>query len=130
MEEQYPELTRRSLVTLKPSPEHMSLLRKVVSRVMQAEAVDKVRLFIKPGDLVDSMIGLSVSSSGKVHERDVITKGYLSEQRKQMTCLRCGGTTEIGTRPSAGHLSIRWTVWERTWQTHCVCGGLWSTKNQ
>ena len=99
---------------------------------MQAEVVDKVQLFIKPDDLMDGIIGMSVSPSGKMHERDVITKGYLVGQSKQMTCLRCGGTSEIGVKPSSsttnGHVSIRWAVWERKWLTHCVCGGLWWSK--
>ncbi|KAL5535488.1 hypothetical protein ACEPAF_3582 [Sanghuangporus sanghuang] len=130
MVEHSPDIARRALVSLKPPAQYSSLLQKIVSKLMQAKVVDKLALFIKPTDLVDGVLGLSMSSSGKMHDRDIITKGYLTGQNQTLQCLRCDGKSEIGAKMNIAqeHPSIRWTTWERTWQTHCVCGGLWSSR--
>lgn len=92
--------------------------------------VDKARLFLRPEDLVDSMLGLTLEAMAhaKSPARDVITKGFLSGLREPMTCLRCNGKTEIPTQSGSGRVSLPWITWERSWATHCVCGGLWIRK--
>lgn len=130
MPEHSPELSRRALVSLKPPVQYSSLLKKIVSKVMEAKVVDKLALFIKPSDLVDGILGISMGPSGKAHDRDIITKGYLTGQNQTLQCLRCGGKSEISAKVNIvqGHSSIRWATWERAWLTHCLCGGLWSSK--
>jgi hypothetical protein len=94
---------------------------------MQPGVVDKARLFLKPDDFVDGLLGLSLASSSSKHQRDVIRMSFLSKHEQPMTCLRCDGETEIkGTLPLSNARNQRWIAWERNWLSHCVCGGLWA----
>ncbi|KAI5123618.1 hypothetical protein M0805_003433 [Coniferiporia weirii] len=129
--ERTPDLARRCLVGLKPPIQYTALLQKITVKIMQAQIVDKSRLFIKPGDLADCMLGLSVGTHGKLPDRDIISKGFLTSLKSQISCVRCNGRSEITSskvRSVPGHASVRWLVWERLWQAHCVCGGQWSNK--
>ncbi|KAH8120279.1 hypothetical protein DFH11DRAFT_48421 [Phellopilus nigrolimitatus] len=125
-----PDLARRCLVSLKPPVQYAALLQKIVSKITQVQVVDKSRLFVKPDDLVDGMLGLSLSAPDKMPDRDVISKGFLPGLKPPMNCIRCGGKSEISTKVNnmPGHASIRWMIWEMSWQTHCICGGLWLSK--
>jgi len=121
-----PDFARRCLASLKPHLMYRPILKKISGAL--SNAVDKSRLFIKPADLIDNMVGLTVSptDTAKRQTRDVITKGYLSCTRT-VTCLRCNMKTEIPTQ-LASHVSRRWIAFERVWVTHCICGGLWISK--
>lgn len=124
---------RKSLASLRPSRESSTLLRKVISKIAGAQVIDKPRLFIKSSDLVDGVLGLSItdSSATKSTERDVVTKGILPKQKPPIVCLRCSGKSELGISisPANGHGSIRWAAWEKTWIGRCICGGLWSNSS-
>jgi len=122
-----PDGARRSLASLKPISDFKGLQYKAVSQIVKAEVIDKPRLFIKPDELVDGILGLSLNAQSKKHERDVITKSFLPGRRNPLVCLRCRGKSEIGGfTPMPGSMSFHWLTWERSWMYNCICGGLWS----
>ncbi|EGO18642.1 hypothetical protein SERLADRAFT_418835 [Serpula lacrymans var. lacrymans S7.9] len=97
-----------------------------------SSAINKPHLFIKASDLVDELSKLSkLSISGqntKEKDIDVITKGLLLRHGSGITCLRCGGRSEVTSEVNAaGRISRRWRAWEKTWLARCICGGLWVT---
>ena len=99
----------------------------MVEKVLALGVMDRVRLFIKPADLIDGMSKLAVGEKLKQDDSDVVSKGVLLHAGGIIVqCVRCGGRSEIGGPDSiAGHVSQRWNAWERIWSTRCVCGGAW-----
>lgn len=94
---------------------------------MQAQVVDKARLFIKPDDLVDGLLGLSLASAKKL-DRDVVSKGFLASGHS-VTCVRCNGRSEPTFNATLQmQMANPWLLWEKSWQDRCVCGGLWMSK--
>jgi len=126
--EQFPDVVRECLAALRPLASSGPLLKQNVLHIIDANIIDKPRLFFKADDLIDGMLGLSVGARNKNHERDVVTKGYLPGRKPPMLCLRCEGKTEIGFPAMPIPLSVRWHSWERFYAQHCVCGGLWAIK--
>ncbi|THH09465.1 hypothetical protein EW145_g1983 [Phellinidium pouzarii] len=118
--ERDPDLARRCLVSLKPPSQYATLLQKFIVKIMQAQLVDKSRLFIKPDDLVDSILGLSVGEAGTVPDSDVISKGLRPRLKPPLSCVRCSGKSEINNEAFPGHASAPWLAWERSWQTHLI----------
>jgi hypothetical protein len=106
----------------------ISILRKTVEKLVNSSALDKSRLFVKTLDLVGGSTRLApIERKVKEIERDIIGKGVLMKTGPIFHCRRCGGQSEVGINLGvAGHTSVRWRVWERTWATRCICGGLWS----
>lgn len=97
-----------------------------MDKVLSSDVIDRLRLFIKPSDLIDGVSRLSVTEQVKEQESDVVSKGVLLHTGVTITCLRCGGQSEIGGEGSvAGHTSMKWHAWEKIWATRCVCGGPW-----
>ncbi|KAG8217710.1 hypothetical protein J3R82DRAFT_5866 [Butyriboletus roseoflavus] len=123
--------TRMSLSKCHPVPAQYPLLRKVVNAMYTSTAIDKARLFIKAADLIDAFASLSTSEeSGKLQDRDVVTKSVLIRHIPGLLCLRCGYRSEIGGEVSvAGHVSLRWRTWEKMWASRCICGGAWISGN-
>ncbi|TDL28517.1 hypothetical protein BD410DRAFT_781035 [Rickenella mellea] len=120
-----PEYARSSFGAMRPSPGSYNTLRKLVSKIVDSNVIDKAHLFIKPDDLIDGMLGLSVATPTP-RLRDVISKAILPRQRQPIVCSRCGGKSEIGVSPSPpGNMSVRWATWERAWTARCICGGMW-----
>src|ERR1700722_2175215 len=101
-------------------------LENLIEKLTSSQVVDKARLIIRPMDLVDKGSQLSVLKSNGEGGRDVVAKCLLSKQSPKVTCLRCGGKSEVGR--DAGHISFRWRMWEKMWATRCVCGGRWLTQ--
>lgn len=116
----------RSLALCQPTVAMNNHLREVVQTLTNSPIIDKSRLFIKPFDLVDGVSQLSLEGPGKEKDKDVVSKGILVNRGTCLTCLRCGGKSEIGGDVSvAGHVSLRWRAWEKMWTSRCICGGLW-----
>lgn len=105
-----------------------SHLQKVIQKITERKVIDRPALFLKPHDLVDGIARLSMSAQRKEKAKDIVTKALLVGQSPQLTCLRCGGKTELGTDArSHGSSLTRWRAWEKTWQYRCVCGGPWAS---
>ncbi|TFK55122.1 hypothetical protein OE88DRAFT_1674725 [Heliocybe sulcata] len=118
----------RSLACCKPTISSHTSVRQAVLKVLDAQVVDKPQLFIKPTSLLHGLSKLSISDEDpKEKERDVLTKGVLSNNDRRARCVRCGGLSEAAkSLHSVGQPPDRWRAWEGTWTLHCICGGLWS----
>jgi hypothetical protein len=102
-------------------------LRKAIERLTDASIINKPLLFIKSSDLVDGISRMIlVEHPNKEKGRDVVSKALLSQRGITSICMRCGSQSEVGGDNVAGHISLRWRVWERVWTVRCVCGGLWA----
>ncbi|KZT28426.1 hypothetical protein NEOLEDRAFT_1058289 [Neolentinus lepideus HHB14362 ss-1] len=122
------DILLRSLASCKPSMSMHASVRQAVLKILDAQVVDKPRLFIKPSNLLHGLTKMSITDTDpKEKERDVLTKGVLSNHGARVRCVRCDGLSEAA-RPlhNMGQLSDRWRAWEGTWSLHCICGGLWS----
>ncbi|OBZ75808.1 hypothetical protein A0H81_04306 [Grifola frondosa] len=119
---------RRSLVSCCPVPALRVHMRKEVDRVLNSKVIDRPRLFVKPGDLIDGISCISmVEHHIKEKDMDIVSKGLLLHSKSGNLCLRCGGKSEVlveGTG-EAGDASLRWRTWEKAWTRRCVCGGTW-----
>lgn len=110
-------------------------IRKIIDKVLVLKAIDRARLFIKPSDLADGIARLTLSEywppAGGSREKntDVVKKSALWRNTTASVCMRCSGRSDVALDkkgPADAPLS-RWQTWERSWQTRCVCGGLWSS---
>jgi hypothetical protein len=103
-------------------------LRKAIGRLTDASIINKPLLFIKSSDLVDGISRMSlIEHPNKEKGRDIVSKALLSQRGITSICMRCGGQSEVGGDVNvAGHISLRWSAWERVWTIRCVCGGLWA----
>ncbi|KAJ6596973.1 hypothetical protein DFH09DRAFT_1133278 [Mycena vulgaris] len=118
------EETRRGLALCEPTSLMRPHIRSAIDKIAYAPVVDKPRLFIKPFELMDG--APQIFDGRKDRTKDVISKGTLSGRAQGVTCLRCGGQSEIGGNISvAGHTSRAWQAWERMWTKNCICGGAW-----
>lgn len=118
---------QRTLLAGQPHLSLMPYLQKTAEKVAGAHGINRARLFIKPGDLVDGMNHLSLSDQHlKEKQRDVITKGLLLHLPPGSVCIRCEGKSEtnIADHKAKGG-SVNWRIWERQWARKCICGGLW-----
>jgi len=121
------DLTTKYIATLTPPIQCLGLLQDTIGKIMQAQVVDKARLFIKPDDLVDGLLGLSLASTKKL-DRDVVSKGFLASEQS-VTCVRCSGRSEPPFNVTTQmQVANSWLLWEKLWQDRCVCGGLWMSK--
>lgn len=116
---------RTSVALCKPTPAMHSHLHKIVQQLTQPTMMDKPGLFIKPFDLVDGVMRLSLGGPRKDRDKDVVSKGMLVRRGPSLACLRCGGKSEVGTKMDAGYASVRWRAWESMWTLRCICGGSW-----
>jgi len=123
VEEEY----RRALAACQPTSPMQPLLGQLLRKISQSKAIlNKSTLFIKPFDLVDGVARLTFGNRRNTDERDIVTKGLIKPGLHDL-CLRCEGKSAI-QKPvpvSPGQPHRRWLVWERMWQSRCVCGGLW-----
>lgn len=104
----------------------MVMFQSTIAKIMQAQVVDKARLFMKADDLVDGLLGLSLSSAKKL-DRDIVSKSFLTA-RQNLTCVRCYGKSEPPIIASSRQpVANAWLLWEKEWHDHCVCGGMWIT---
>ncbi|KAF7440725.1 hypothetical protein PC9H_001073 [Pleurotus ostreatus] len=118
---------RRSLDACAPLDGLHGHIRKTLQRINHSAAVDKPKLFLKPADLVDGIVRLSLESHKK-DNRDVISKGLLLDKTIKVSCIRCSGTSSVPVNEaqnSGGRLP-RWRLWEKGWENHCICWGLWA----
>jgi len=122
---------RRSLAACNPVPKVFPLLWGIAQTVSKSDAIQKLRLFIKPEEFL-SEFGKSRKSSEYVGEgQDVVSKGVLLRHRPTRVCVRCGGKTqlhEISLREDGsvpGSFLSQWQVCRRRWLTRCICGGRW-----
>ena len=119
---------RRCLVSLKPPSELTPLTNSIITKLTHSVAIDKMRLFVKPEELLDGVESLTISPTTKKQERDVITKELLTAAfGTTLVCDRCGAKTD--PNGSANIIPGR-PVSKRLWQprqTRCICGGLWAT---
>ncbi|KAH9935022.1 uncharacterized protein B0H18DRAFT_1207647 [Fomitopsis serialis] len=116
--------------TLLSGMPHLSLsgpLRGAVEKIASNGGINRARLFIKPGDLVDGVARLSlVDKHLKDKQRDVVSKGLLLHLSTSSVCVCCEGRSETNQGdPKMRSGSAGWRVWERQWQHRCVCGGAW-----
>ena len=121
---------KKCLVSCAFTPTTAASVRSGVKKILASSAIEREKLFIKPSDLVDGVSRLSLSEQLKEQESDVVSKGVLLHTGLPVTCVRCGGRTEInggeaGMGAVAGHVSVRWAAWEKMWASRCVCGGAW-----
>ncbi|KAJ7581322.1 hypothetical protein C8J56DRAFT_262447 [Mycena floridula] len=117
---------RRILAASRPTPATQPYLRRCLLQMSESKVVDKPRLFIKPFELVDGIGQLELEGPKKDHDKDVVSKALLTKQGARLTCLRCGGKSEIKSSPSSpGHPSVQW---QKTWVKRCICGGTWVGK--
>lgn len=100
----------KSLASCKLVPELYPSVGPILAKIAQSPAIDKVRLFVKPGDLVDGFSDLRVSDNRDT-KIDVITKAELPPSLSQpcVACIRCGARSQ----------ALGFQV--------CVCGGRWVT---
>lgn len=118
---------RRSLALFSPVPPLIPHLRNVIKKILESKVIEKTKLFIKPDDLVDGVTRMTLTDQPK-RSVDVVTKRALSSHGPSFLCVRCGGKSEIGGDGKvAGHISLRWKVWEKIWASRCVCGGAWTS---
>ncbi|KAL4067943.1 hypothetical protein V8B97DRAFT_2021711 [Scleroderma yunnanense] len=122
------EDARFSLAKCHPVSAQREHLKGFVQTLFTSAAINKPRLFIKPSDLLDGFISLSISEQPlKEQGRDVVTKRLL-KRGGWLTCLRCGHHSEVGG-DVGGDISLAWRSWERMWMTECICGGTWASEN-
>ncbi|THU88421.1 hypothetical protein K435DRAFT_842205 [Dendrothele bispora CBS 962.96] len=110
---------RRSLAICQPTLTMQSKLKGFVRSVADSQILRKARLFIKPSELID---GAPQPMNKKEKIRDVVLKGVVLHRVPSMSCLRCGGRSELGKEPG-----VRFRVWDKMWSRRCICAGEWST---
>lgn len=118
---------RRSLDACAPLDGLHGHIRKTLQRINHSAAVDKPKLFLKPADLVDGIVRLSLETHKK-DNRDVISKGLLLDKTLKVSCIRCSGMSSVPVNEAqnAGGRLPRWRLWEKGWENHCICWGLWA----
>ncbi|KAL1747551.1 hypothetical protein HDZ31DRAFT_61174 [Schizophyllum fasciatum] len=139
---------RLSLVSCKPTHESRQTVHAIARKITTSPVLDKMRLFIRPADLVDGMGSMSLtgfdasslddagtplpeSSSGssgmrKDRDRDVVTKAPLGQQPGGLVCLRCGGRSDLPSDLEDKAIACQgWRIWEGRWARECICGGAW-----
>jgi Mediator complex subunit 16 len=114
----------RSLGLCQPTPAMHLHLERTIVKLSRSSILNKPLLFIKPDDLVDGVTHLSLNSKPDKAE-DVVSKRILNGQGPTLSCLRCGGKSEIGRVFDGGKSSLRWWTWEKMWMAYCICGGSW-----
>ncbi|RDB21136.1 hypothetical protein Hypma_011673 [Hypsizygus marmoreus] len=118
---------REALAACQPTPAMQPYLSNAVNKVAYSKVLNKPTLFIKPYDLVDG-VGRSSIAPRKDKDKDVVSKGVLNGQVPSLTCLSCGGKSEVGVDVSLpGITSLRWRGWEKMWSLRCICGGSWTS---
>jgi len=119
--------SHKSLALCQPIPVMHLKLERTITRLFRSSILNKTLLFIKPDDLVDGVTRLSFDPNTD-KAQDVVSKRTLSGQGAALSCLRCGGKSEIGRAfDVGGRSSIRWWTWEKMWMIYCICGGSWSS---
>lgn len=118
---------RIALAACQPTQSLQPQLSAIVKKITETPKVlNKTTLFIKPEDLVDGVVNLSIGTRKRHRDEDTVTKGAVMTQNPHLTCTRCGGPSNVipGSQPSevASHL---WKIWEKMWTLRCVCGGSW-----
>lgn len=123
------EDARLSLAKCHPIAAQHDYLKGLVQTLFTSSAINKPRLFIKPADLVDGFVSLSISEPPQKEQgRDIVTKGLLMKCGVWLTCLRCGHHSDVSGEVGVD-VSLAWRSWERTWMSECVCGGVWASGN-
>lgn len=123
------EDARLSLAKCHPIAVQHDYLKGLVQTLFTSSAINKPRLFIKPADLVDGFVSLSISEPPQKEQgRDIVTKGLLMKCGVWLTCLRCGHHSDVSGEVGVD-VSLAWRSWERTWMSECVCGGVWASGN-
>ncbi|EPS98539.1 hypothetical protein FOMPIDRAFT_143657 [Fomitopsis schrenkii] len=102
-------------------------VRGAVEKIASGGGVNRARLFIKPGDLVDGVARLSmVDQHLKDKHRDVVSKGLLLHPAQSSLCVCCEGRSEVNVGdPKTRTGSVKWRAWTRQAAHRCVCGGAW-----
>ncbi|KAI4517588.1 hypothetical protein K525DRAFT_289458 [Schizophyllum commune Loenen D] len=144
---------RLSLVSCKPMHDARASVHAIARKIATSSVLDKMRLFIRPTDLVDGLGRLSLgdfdppssstpddaatplpdtssgtSSARKEHDRDMVTKAPLGQQREAYVCLRCGGKSDLPVDLAEPEIGCQgWRIWEGRWASECICGGSWIT---
>ncbi|KAJ6502473.1 hypothetical protein C8R45DRAFT_620728 [Mycena sanguinolenta] len=118
------ETMRRSLAYCEPTSAMGPHIKSAISKLTTAAIVNKPRLFIKPTELMDGVP--HILDVRKDKGKDVIMKGPLSGRTQAVTCLRCGGKSEVGGGMNTTmHASASWRAWEKMSAKHCICAGAW-----
>ncbi|KAF5358405.1 hypothetical protein D9756_001502 [Leucocoprinus leucothites] len=130
VEELQPGDCRTALASCQPTQELRSQLSVIVKEIIETPNVlNKATLFIKPDDLVDAVVNLSIQGTHQKEQprnEDTITKGLVMTSDPYLTCSRCGGSSNVAfDMQSSEFVSDRWKIWERMWTLRCICGGLW-----
>lgn len=113
-------------MTCRLAPSLQSLLRETTDKILKSGVIDRPKLFIKSSELIDGVTRLSISDKLKHRESDVVSKALLEQgSGRGVICVRCGGASEIGENGVAIGPSLRWRVWEQSWASRCICGGIW-----
>ena len=102
-------------------------VRGAAEKIASSDGVNRARLFIKPGDLVDGVARLAlVDQHLKDKQRDVVSKGLLLHPSLSSLCVCCEGRSEINLGDLATRTgSKKWRTWSRAGEHRCICGGSW-----
>ena len=127
---------RRALVSCTITVPLRPVVRHVIDKILASQAINRVRLLIKPADLVFEISKMTVSERPWEKDSDIVSKGMLLKRTGgvNIVCVRCGGQSEttiekrlVTTGPGQPQPEYQqWRAWETLWSTRCVCGGAWA----
>ncbi|KAL4251734.1 hypothetical protein ABKN59_004474 [Abortiporus biennis] len=123
---------RKSIALCRPVPSTHTHIQQTIEKITTMKVIDKPKLFIKPSDLIDGVMRMSLSDRLREKDTDVVTKSVLVHPSRDMICVRCGGKSEVeggsvrGKTHSVHTISLRWLAWENMWSSRCICGGAWT----
>ncbi|KAI0082625.1 hypothetical protein K474DRAFT_1654738 [Panus rudis PR-1116 ss-1] len=124
-----PDNLRRSLANLTPAPALSSHISAIINKILSSKIINRPKLFIKSSDLVDGVVQLSISEPPNQQDRDSVTKSRLLRLGNPLlTCVRCGGRSEVGLSP-VRIAAERWSAWENAYMYRCVCAGGWTMQS-
>ncbi|TRM57610.1 hypothetical protein BD626DRAFT_514440 [Schizophyllum amplum] len=153
MESMDGEQQRFSLMACRPTKELRGRVHAASRRLALSPALDKMRLFVRPAELIDGLGRMSLtdfdmapatiaddaasppdsgmgSSAGvrKDRDRDIVTKAPLTQQSGGLVCVRCGGRSDLLVELADTGIPCRsWRIWEGKYEKECICGGAWMT---
>ena len=90
---------KRSLVSCSIRPSLQRVARQVTSKILSSDVVDRLRLFIKPSDLVDGVSKLSVSERVKEQDSDGKPVAVFHKERRFFLAFRISRRPYLEVQP-------------------------------